>query len=78
MRMCTECSSDPKRWSRQTAPPGRCGECGRAFDLQGNPILDEGVTCPVHEPILASCPHTGADATAAPAPEPSWLAGPAG
>jgi hypothetical protein len=71
MRLCTECTQKSEPWS-ETAPPGRCGECGRAFDVQGLPILDESVTCPIHEPILASCPHSSAD-TEAPAPAASWL-----
>jgi hypothetical protein len=37
------------------------------------PIADEGVTCPVHDPILATCPHSEADAGAVPLPSPSWL-----
>jgi len=72
MRLCTECTRNSEAWSHQTAPPGRCSECGRAFDVQGMPIRDESVTCPVHEPILASCPHSNAD-TEVPAPGASWL-----
>ena len=70
MRQCTQCIRDSEAWS-QTAPPGRCSECGRAFDMQGMPIQDESVTCPIHEPILASCPHAGADTDDAPVA--SWL-----
>lgn len=75
MRLCTQCTPSSDTWSDQTAPPGRCSECGRAFDIQGVPIPDESVTCPVHAPILASCPHpdTG-DGVGAPAPAASWLA----
>ena len=73
MRLCTECTRNSEAWSHQTAPPGRCSECGRAFDMQGMPIQDESVTCPIHEPILASCPHTSADTDEAPAPAASWL-----
>ncbi len=73
MRLCTECTQSSEAWS-QTAPPGRCSECGRPFDVQGMPILDESVTCPIHEPILASCPHSDADAEEAPTPTLSWLA----
>ncbi len=71
MRLCTECTQSSEAWSQQTAPPGRCSECGRAFDVQGTPVPDESVTCPFHEPILASCPHTSAED--APAPAASWL-----
>ncbi len=56
-----------------TAPPGRCSECGRPFDIEGMPIADERVACPVHDPILASCPHSEVDTQAAPVPSPSWL-----
>ena len=73
MRLCTECTQKSEPWS-ETAPPGRCGECGRPFDVQGMPILDESVTCPIHEPILASCPHSDADREEAPTPALSWLA----
>ncbi len=76
MRLCTQCTSSTETWSGQTAPPGRCSECGRAFDIQGVPIPDESVTCPLHAPILASCPHPSTDdAVDAPAPAASWLAG---
>jgi hypothetical protein len=71
MRQCRRCTSSSDTWSSQTAPPGRCSECGRAFDIQGDPIPDENVTCPVHTPILASCPHPNADE--APSPPASWL-----
>ena len=74
MRLCTECTRNSEAWSHQTAPPGRCSECGRAFDVQGMPIRDESVTCPIHQPILASCPHTSAERDEAPAPAASWLA----
>ena len=74
MRLCTECTENSEAWSHGTAPPGRCGECGRAFDVQGVPIADESVTCPLHEPILASCPHTSEERDVAPAPAVSWLA----
>jgi len=73
MRLCAECNRSSEAWVNVTAPPGGCIECGRPFDLQGMPIPDERVTCPVHEPILASCPHTEADAQAVPVPTPSWL-----
>ena len=73
MRLCTECTESAEAWSHHTAPPGRCSECGRAFDLQGVPLQDESVTCPIHEPILASCPHTSAEPDEAPAPIASWL-----
>ncbi len=73
MRVCAECSQTPQAWVEVTAPPGRCSECGRPFDMQGMPIADEGVTCPVHDPILADCPHSEVDARTAPAPTPSWL-----
>ena len=43
------------------------------FDIQGRPIPDPAVTCPVHDPILASCPHAATDARAVPVPTPSWL-----
>ena len=74
MRLCTQCTPNSDTWSQQTAPPGRCSECGRAFDVQGAPIEDESLTCPVHEPILASCPHGSADADEVPAPAASWIA----
>ena len=75
MRMCKQCTQSPDVWSHQTAPPGRCCECGRPFDIQGDPIPDENVTCPLHDPILASCPHPAtARADEVPAPTPSWLA----
>lgn len=75
MRLCTHCTPSSETWSGTTAPPGRCGECGQAFDIQGVPIRDERVTCPVHAPILASCPHPSAgDADDAPTPTASWLA----
>ena len=74
MRMCSECTPSPDVWSNQTAPPGRCSECGRSFDIQGQPIVDEAVTCPLHDPILASCPHPAtARADEVPAPAASWL-----
>lgn len=73
MRLCTRCTPTPETWSEQTAPPGRCGECGRPFDVYGTPIEDEGVTCPVHDPILASCPHADADPDEVPVPAVSWL-----
>jgi len=73
MRLCTECTQSSEAWSHETAPPGRCSECGRAFDVQGAPIQDESVTCPIHEPILASCPHTSAEMDEAPRPAASWL-----
>lgn len=73
MRLCTQCTPSSEAWSGQTAPPGRCSDCGRAFDIQGVPIQDESVTCPVHTPILASCPHPGAGVEAQ-APAASWLA----
>ena len=41
--------------------------------MQGRPIPDATVTCPVHDPILASCPHAETDARAVPVPTPSWL-----
>ena len=71
MRLCSQCTSSPELWTQQTAPPGRCSECGRGFDIQGAPIADESVRCPVHDPILASCPHENADD--APTPAASWL-----
>jgi len=71
--MCAECSRTPQAWAEVTAPPGRCSECGRPFDLQGMPIPDEGVTCPIHDPILAGCPHSEDDLAKDPAPTPSWL-----
>jgi hypothetical protein len=37
------------------------------------PIEDEGVTCPVHDPILADCPHSDADGRPVPLPTASWL-----
>lgn len=73
MRLCAECRRNPQAWVAVTAPPGRCSECGKPFDMQGMPIPDEGVTCPVHDPILASCPHAEADTRAVPGPTPSWL-----
>lgn len=73
MRLCAQCHQNPQAWAGVTAPPGRCSECGRPFDLQGRPISDDAVTCPVHDPILASCPHSGADPAAVPGPSPSWL-----
>jgi len=73
MRLCTECTQSTEAWTHHTAPPGRCSQCGRAFDLQGAPLQDESVTCPFHEPILASCPHTSAEADEAPSPAASWL-----
>jgi len=73
MRLCRQCTDNSETWSDQTAPPGRCAECGRAFDLEGTPIRDESVTCPIHDPILASCPHPN-DTEQAPAPAASWLA----
>ena len=77
MRQCSRCTPSSDTWSSQTAPPGRCSECGRAFDIQGEPIRDENVTCPVHHPILASCPHSDADdLVEAHTPTPSWLADP--
>jgi len=75
MRQCSQCSSSPEAWSSQTAPPGRCSECGRPFDIQGMPILDESVTCLVHDPIRASCPHPAADVKGTPEPAASWLPG---
>ena len=75
MRLCTQCTPSTEAWSGQTAPPGRCSQCGRAFDIQGAPIQDESVTCPVHTPILASCPHPSAgDGVDVPDPAASWLA----
>ena len=73
MRRCAECSEYPQAWVDVTAPPGRCSECGQPFDLQGRPIPDEGVICPVHDPILAGCPHSEADAETVPVPPASWL-----
>ena len=73
MRLCSECIQDSETWSHQTAPPGRCGQCGRAFDVQGMPLHDESITCPIHNPILASCPHTSADTDDASTPAVSWL-----
>lgn len=74
MRMCSHCTPSTDTWTHQTAPPGRCSECGRAFDIQGVPIQDESVTCPVHTPILASCPHPPAgDGVDVPEPVASWL-----
>ena len=59
MRLCTECTRNSEAWSHQTAP--RDGsECGRAFDMQGMPIQDESVTCPIHEPISSRAAHTRA------------------
>ena len=73
MRLCAECTQNPQAWVEVTAPPGRCSECGQPFDMQGRPIPDATVTCPVHDPILASCPHAETDARAVPVPTPSWL-----
>ncbi len=73
MRLCAECTQNSEAWSHETAPPGRCSECGRAFDVQGMPIKDESVSCPIHLPILASCPHTSDETDEAPAPAASWL-----
>ena len=73
MRLCTECTKNSDAWSHETAPPGRCSECGRAFDVQGMPVQDDSVTCPIHEPILASCPHEAAQAGEVPTPAASWL-----
>jgi len=73
MRLCTQCNEDPQAWGNHTAPAGRCGECGRTFDVHGDPIPDENVACPVHDPVLASCPHTRAEALEVPASASSWL-----
>jgi hypothetical protein len=75
MRLCSHCTSSTDSWNDKTAPPGRCSECGRAFDIQGLPVLDESITCPLHDPILASCPHpSDGHGVDAPAPAASWLA----
>jgi hypothetical protein len=73
MRLCVNCSPNPQSWGEATAPPGRCAGCGQPFDIQGVPIADEAVSCPVHHPILASCPHAEADARAVAVASPSWL-----
>lgn len=73
VRLCAECRQNPQAWVGVTAPPGRCSECGQPFDMQGVPIADEEVTCPVHDPILASCPHSEPDTRADAVPTPSWL-----
>ena len=73
VRLCAECSPNPQAWAEVTAPPGRCSECDRPFDLSGMPINDDRMTCPFHDPILASCPHAEADVRVDAIPTPSWL-----
>ncbi len=73
VRLCAPCTPNPQTWNDTTAPPGRCSQCGRPFDIQGMPIEDEAVTCPVHDPILADCPHSDADGQPVPLPTASWL-----
>ena len=75
VRLCAPCNPNPQAWN-DTAPPGQCSECGRPFDIQGRPIADEGVTCPVHDPIVADCPHSEAEAQSVPLPAASWLDNP--
>ncbi len=54
-------------WQKAERPPpeepdyaqiGFCVTCGYFYDCNGSRILDITVTCPVHSPIKASCPHS--------------------
>ena len=72
VRLCAPCNPNPGAWDA-TAPPGRCSQCGRPFDIQGRPIEDEAITCPHHDPILADCPHSDVDVESVSFPSASWL-----
>lgn len=58
-RICGPCEHEGRPGWR-TPERGWCPACGFFFDEYGMRLLEPWITCPVHDPIMATCPHSGA------------------
>jgi hypothetical protein len=57
--ICALCSPPPiDALDAGSEPIGYCTSCNYFFDRHGMRILDITVTCPVHDTIISTCPHS--------------------